>query len=172
MVSSVLLTSPLCSCFYGDVTCTIPYQVQWPWLVLPLDGGVVEYSWRMWNAMEQRSPWENAQVVIQMIVGTGKMLGSDALVRYSSSIFSTEGLVFLVPYTANVTNPVCNDGEVRLVGVDGRTDVSEGRVEICISNTWGTVCDDSWDTGDAAVVCSQLNFFRIGTCMVYPKLSW
>ena len=41
-VSSVLLMSRLCSCVYIDVT--IPYQVQWPLLVLHLDGVVVKYS--------------------------------------------------------------------------------------------------------------------------------
>ena len=59
---------------------------------------------------------------------------------------------------------MCNDGEVRLVGIDGRTDVSEGRVELCINNTWGTVCDDGWDSSDAAVVCGQLNFSIFGLC--------
>ena len=79
------------------------------------------------------------------------------------SFVLNEGLVSLIPYTANVSNPVCNDGEVRLVDACGRTDQSEGRVEMCINNTWGTVCDDYWDTRDAAVVCSQLAFSRIGT---------
>ena len=46
----------------------------------------------------------------------------------------------------------CTYGDVRLV--DG-SDSSEGRVEICINDEWGTVCDDSWSGNDAEVVCRQ-----------------
>ena len=44
------------------------------------------------------------------------------------------------------------DGQIRL---SGGNDTS-GRVEVCYSSEWGTVCDNYWDDFAAEVVCRQL----------------
>ena len=53
----------------------------------------------------------------------------------------------------------CTNGEVRLRG--GST-ANQGRVEICINNVWGSVCDNGWGEMDGNVVCRQLGYQRVG----------
>ncbi len=55
----------------------------------------------------------------------------------------------------------CTQGAIRLRG--GAT-ATQGRVEVCNNNIWGTVCDDSWGTADAQVSCRQLGFPGTGNC--------
>ena len=67
-------------------------------------------------------------------------------------------------HTTNVSG--CTEGEMRLAGGANN---NEGRVEICLSDEWGTVCDQMWDETDARVVCRQLGLASSGTKLHFMK---
>ena len=64
----------------------------------------------------------------------------------------------------------CTDGDTRLV--NGQSEM-EGRVEICSSRRWGTVCDTQWTDNHTAVVCRHLGFSAVigGKLITDIKLS-
>ncbi|KHJ84371.1 scavenger receptor cysteine-rich domain protein, partial [Oesophagostomum dentatum] len=45
---------------------------------------------------------------------------------------------------------------VRLVDEDGSDDVTEGRLEVFVDGTWGTVCNRTWTAKLAQMACNQL----------------
>ena len=55
------------------------------------------------------------------------------------------------------------NGDVKL---SGSSDPLRGRIEICMNEMWGTICDDFWDVNDTAVICQQLGFSAIGDHLV------
>ena len=63
----------------------------------------------------------------------------------------------------------CIDGSIRLNTTDRRArdlksalEVAAGRVEVCMHNTWGTVCSAGFDLPEAMVACQQLGYLTTG----------
>ena len=61
----------------------------------------------------------------------------------------------------------CTTGDVRLVG--GVLE-SEGRLEVCINQVWGTVCSRSWSSADSRVACRQLGHQELGMVSILKAL--
>ena len=59
----------------------------------------------------------------------------------------------------------CLHGQLRLVN---GSIPNAGRLEICIMDQWGTICNDGWTHDNAEVACRQLGYSTDGkTCMAH-----
>ena len=57
----------------------------------------------------------------------------------------------------------CRNGDVRLV--NGRTNC-DGRVEVCMSERWCSVCgNNNWNENAAKAICRELRFLRDSKCI-------
>lgn len=57
----------------------------------------------------------------------------------------------------------CSEGSLRLTGGSALV----GRLEICINNAWGTICETQFESSELNVACSQLG----GTGTALGQLS-
>ena len=56
------------------------------------------------------------------------------------------------------SSALCADGEVRLV--EGESEW-EGRLEVCLSQRWGTVSSGGWSHTNTHVICNDLGYETI-----------
>ena len=61
-------------------------------------------------------------------------------------------------YYVLYSSAACADGEVRLV--EGESEW-EGRLEVCLSQRWGTVSSDGWSHTNTHVICNDLGYETI-----------
>ena len=71
----------------------------------------------------------------------------------SPSCVSTRNDAGVVCQAIETLSSSCTTGSVRLR--DGNNSL-EGRVEVCINNAWGTVCDSTFSEDEARVICSLM----------------
>ena len=73
-----------------------------------------------------------------------------------------------LPTAISTPHGNCSDGDLRLEGGQDNLQegTREGRVEICINNAWGTICDNAFRSPDAAVACRQLGLSDQGQYQV------
>ena len=102
----------------------------------------------------------NTTLSLQLPVGPKMMLVLSVKVNYTPCTFVLTH--YLNSPVADTVFHDCADGDVRLEGgfSDFSSSTSEGRIEICFNEAWGTICNTSFGITDARVACNQLIGFQ------------
>ena len=61
-------------------------------------------------------------------------------------------LLYYEAYLLFLIIELCNDGEVKLNNAQSQF----GQVEVCVNQTWRTICAQGWTANNTKVVCRQL----------------
>ena len=77
---------------------------------------------------------------------------------FEHALYEIAFIFFIVGVEPTTPRGNCSNGEVRLAGGNATL----GRVEVCINNAWGTVCNSRFGTNEARVICGQLGFSNTG----------
>ena len=76
----------------------------------------------------------------------------------------------ILPSTLFSHAVVCNNGDIRLCDSSGYcgSNLMSGRLEYCIDEAWGSVCNNMWSVSDATVACAQLGYSVSGIVIHTP----
>ena len=79
---------------------------------------------------------------------------------------------FCCPLAIDTARGGCMTNETRLSSSTSDGNSTQGRLEVCINNAWGAVCDDRFGSEDASVACSQISgYSRQGASVVAGNSS-
>ena len=103
----------------------------------------------------KEKPYMLSQYCVRYCVIIARLVFIDSLY-----VFLLKYSLLIHTFSISLTGP-CLHGSVRVVNRYG-TISSRGNVELCVINSWKTVCASSWDNQDASVVCRQSGYSPFG----------